>query len=343
MGAANQIAADPSAVAAVENAVQHIQRVGFPGFGGGFQGRRLVTEGHIRQFRRSLDHDAPLAFLRNLAHRAGRGQFAGRQRAKMLFRQRPHLSRIDIADHHQGGVIRRIPLLIPAAQIIGLDRFDVLHPANDRIAIGTGDIGGGLEPLLGQRLRLIFSTQPALFGDHLRFLGDLFRLQQQMAHPVRFQTETEFQPLLFQGLEIGGVVAASESVLVSTISGDQAGKFAARHVGRAFEHQMFQQVGNAGQPARFVAGADLVPDLRDHHRGAMVLAHQHFQAVVQSKFMHRRGGGQRAGAQPDGKNDQAIFTHGNSVISGKVRKRRFRPFGKPAARGFSGAARSAAT
>jgi hypothetical protein len=109
-----------------------------------------------------------------------------------------------------------------------------------------------------------------------------------MAHPVRFQPEAEFQPLLFQRLEIGGVVAAGKGIFIPAVGGDQAGKLAARHVGRAFEHQVFQQVGNAGQTAGFVAGPDLVPDLRDHHRRAMILAHQHFQAIVQSEFMHRR-------------------------------------------------------
>jgi len=32
----------------------------------------------------------------------------------------------------------------------------------------------------------------------LRFPGHIFRFQQQMAHPVGFEPETEFQPFLFQ-------------------------------------------------------------------------------------------------------------------------------------------------
>ncbi|MOA30186.1 hypothetical protein D3C78_1512520 [compost metagenome] len=48
---------------------------------------------------------------------------------------------------------------------------------------------------------------------------------------------------------------------------------------------MFQRVGQAGLARGFVAGANLVPDLRDHHRGAVVLAHDHFQAVVEDEFV----------------------------------------------------------
>lgn len=41
----------------------------------------------------------------------------------------------------------------------------------------------------------------------------------------------------------------------------------------------------AGLAGGFVAGADLVPDLRDHHRRAMVFAHDHLQAIVEDEFV----------------------------------------------------------
>ncbi len=56
----------------------------------------------------------------------------------------------------------------------------------------------------------------------------------------------------------------------------------------------------AGLARRLVAGADLVPDLRDHHRGAMVFAHDHFEAVIQDEFvsgLHIGGEGRKREAQ----------------------------------------------
>jgi len=54
---------------------------------------------------------------------------------------------------------------------------------------------------------------------------------------------------------------------------------------RALEHHVFEHVRGAGQAARLVAAADLVPDLRDHHRRAVILAHNHLQAVAECLFV----------------------------------------------------------
>src|SRR5690606_12691238 len=63
----------------------------------------------------------------------------------------------------------------------------------------------------------------------------------------------------------------------------------------ALEHHVLQGVGQAGQPGLLITGADLVPELGNHHRGAMVFAHDHLQAVVQGEFV---GG---LGRCPDGR------------------------------------------
>ena len=158
------------------------------------------------------------------------------------------------------------------------------------MAVRAGDVGGGQELFLGQRVGLVIGAQPALFGDHLGFLADIFGFQEQMAHPVGFEPKAQFQAFFFECLEIGRVVVAGEGIFVATVGSDLAGELTARHVGRAFEHQMFQKVRYAGQSARFVAGADFVPDLGNDHRCPMILADQHFQAIPQSKFVDGDGG-----------------------------------------------------
>ncbi|MNI77438.1 hypothetical protein D3C73_1337310 [compost metagenome] len=44
-------------------------------------------------------------------------------------------------------------------------------------------------------------------------------------------------------------------------------------------------MGQPGLAGGLIAGADLVPDLRNHHWRAVVLAHDHFQAVVEDEFV----------------------------------------------------------
>ncbi|MNT38978.1 hypothetical protein D3C72_1751930 [compost metagenome] len=52
-------------------------------------------------------------------------------------------------------------------------------------------------------------------------------------------------------------------------------------------------MGKAGLAGGFIGRSDLVPDLRDHHRRAVVLAHDHFQAVVENELV----GGLRIGGK----------------------------------------------
>ena len=47
---------------------------------------------------------------------------------------------------------------------------------------------------------------------------------------------------------------------------------------------MFQRMGNAGDAVGLVAAADLVPDLRDHHRGAPIRFDQQPEAVIKLIF-----------------------------------------------------------
>ena len=46
------------------------------------------------------------------------------------------------------------------------------------------------------------------------------------------------------------------------------------------KHHVFQHMRNAGDAIVFVAGADLIPDLRDNHRGPMILLHQDLKTII---------------------------------------------------------------
>ena len=120
--------------------------------------------------------------------------------------------------------------------------------------------------LMHQRARLIIGAESPFLHHHFNFLGELLFCQHQVAHPVRFQLHRQRQPGLMQLLEIGGVIAAGESILASACRSDQRRKFAAGKFLRTLEHHMFQHMGHAGDAIYFINASRLVPDLRDYHR-----------------------------------------------------------------------------
>ena len=61
----------------------------------------------------------------------------------------------------------------------------------------------------------------------------------------------------------------------------------------ALEHQMLEEVGDAGGAARLVGGADLVPDHLSHHGSTVIGDDEELQAVGQSELADA-GAGVRA-------------------------------------------------
>ncbi len=79
---------------------------------------------------------------------------------------------------------------------------------------------------------------------------------------------------------ISGVVVAGERILFSAQIAQNQRRLARSGFAAAFEHHVFKRVGQTGLARRFVAGADFVPDLRNHHWSPMVFADNDLQAIV---------------------------------------------------------------
>src|SRR5690606_25842872 len=117
--------------------------------------------------------------------------------------------------------------------------------------------------------------------------------QLQAGQAVGLQLERHLQAIARQHLVIGGVVIAGKGVFLSAQLAQDARAFARAKLGGAFEHHVFQRVGQPRGTGLFIAGADLVPELADHHRGALILADNDLEAVVEAEFMGGLGfGGQ---------------------------------------------------
>ena len=92
-------------------------------------------------------------------------------------------------------------------------------------------------------------------------------LSREIGHAVGFHPHHQRQAVLGDALEIGGRVMGGEGVVLAAIAGDDLGKFAGRDLFGALEHEMFEEMRDAGFALRLVGGSDLVPHhLRDHRR-----------------------------------------------------------------------------
>ncbi len=96
-----------------------------------------------------------------------------------------------------------------------------------------------------------------------------------------------------------------EGVVLAAILGDDLGELAGRDLVGALEHQMFEEVGDAGGARRLVGGADLVPDHLGHDRRAMIRDHQHLQAVLELELADALGGLRAVRGDGDGKRGEA--------------------------------------
>ena len=113
------------------------------------------------------------------------------------------------------------------------------------------------------------------------------------------------QPVLGHALEIGGDVVIGEGVVLAAVLGDDLGELAGRDLVGALEHQMLEEMGDAGGARRLVGGADLVPDHLGHDRRAMIGDDQDLQAVLKRELADALAACVPFGGDGDGKRGKA--------------------------------------
>jgi len=226
-----------------------------------------------------------LAGLGQFQRLARRRQLAPGDLAEVALGEGLDLVGGDVADHYQGGVVRRVPGFVPVAQVVDGHALQVGHPADGRGVVAAGRVGGGLEALEGEGVGIVVGAQAALLLDHLDLALELVGRQAQVGHAVGFHLQRHRQAVAGQDLVIGGVVVGGEGVLFRTQVAQHPRGFARAELAAALEHHVFEGVGQAGEPGCLVAGADPVPELGNHHRGAVVFTHYDLQAVVEAELV----------------------------------------------------------
>ena len=186
---------------------------------------------------------------------------------------------VDVANDDQISIVRHIPLPVPSAGILPGHLFDVVHPADDRPPVRVGSKHRRVQGLVHQSLRIIFGAHAPFLDDHLVLGGEIRGSQAQVGHAVGLEFHHFWQGLFRHNLEIGRVVLVGEGIVATAGLGDNPVEGVARNLLGAFEHHMFEHVGNTGSAVLFVDGANAIPDHVHHGRCAMIFLDHHGHAI----------------------------------------------------------------
>ena len=203
--------------------------------------------------------------------------------------ERLRLLRRDVACDDDHGVVGRIEPPIECQRICPIERLDLVVPADHRAMIRMIEKQRGGYLLAEPRARIVADPQVPFLQHDLKLRHDVGVGEHQAAHAVGLELHHARQMLARQALEIGGEVGRGERVLLAADGGERLREPAGRVLGGAFEHQMFEEMGDAGFADRLVGRADLVPDHVGHDRGAVVRNHDKLEAVRERVMGGRAG------------------------------------------------------
>ena len=110
---------------------------------------------------------------------------------------------------------------------------------------------------------------------------------EQIAHAIAFQPQRAFERGAGHGLEIIGAVEIGRAVVIGRAHFLQVLEIVLRCVLAAVEHQMFEQVREAGLAFGFVLRSDIVPH-RDGHDGSLAVGvDDDVEPVVERELLER--------------------------------------------------------
>ena len=131
--------------------------------------------------------------------------------------------------------------------------------------------------------RIVLGARAPLLDDDLALGGDLLGIQEQVLHAVSLEIDHQVELLRRDRDVIGGDVLGCERVVLAAILLDELRELLGTVARRALEHQVLQEVSDAGRPPKLVARADAVPHLEGHDRAAWIFEQQHVQPVVERR------------------------------------------------------------
>ena len=135
-------------------------------------------------------------------------------------------------------------------------------------------------------------VDPDLLLHHVDLVAEVLLGDRRGGHPVGLEEQRALQRLGRQRLVVVRVVLVGGAVERAPGGLHQAGVLHLRHVRRALEHHVLEEVGEPGAALGLVAHADVVEDAHRHDRHAPVGGEDDAQPVVEREPLHRVPQGQ---------------------------------------------------
>ena len=176
--------------------------------------------------------------------------------------------------------------MVVSAVIVQGDAFEVMEPADYRPLVRVGFKGGGHGGFLHEARRVVFGAHPPFFDHHLLFGFEGLFVDIDAPQAVGFHLQPVPQLVLGAGFEVGGVIPGGKGIIRAPHLLHFPGKILGAILGRAFEHHVLGQVGDAGFSQGFISGAHPIPHLEGDNGGPGLPQEQHFEAIGQFVLHH---------------------------------------------------------
>ncbi len=285
----DQRAVEPAIGARAEHIGQHIERFAFAGLGRGVRRHQIVARDARLLDAGIGERDGARRFLHRLHGMLARIVF-GARRDFAVGRLGVGLDLFggDVAgdDHHR--IVRRIEAPVERQRIVAAELLDLVAPADRRPAVGMIEIERRIHLLAEPAHRIVGDPHVLLFEHDIEFRFHHLVGEHEAGDAVGFERHHLLEVLARHALEEAGIVAGGEGILLAADLGDVLRERVAGILLGALEHQMFEEVRQAGLARRLVGGADLVPDHVGDDRRAMIGDHNDFKTVIELEIGDRR-------------------------------------------------------
>ncbi len=173
-------------------------------------------------------------------------------------------------------------------------------------------------PIFDEAIGLVVAL-PLLVLNDADLVGEVLlrHRAEQVPHAIALQEQSALQRRGRHRLEIIGAIEPGGAVIIRCADLLQRLEEIAGRVFRTVEHQMLEEVGEAGAALGLILGADMIPDGDGDDRRFAVLVHDNAQAVGKRELLV--GNVDLPDQLRDGRRPGAAGRHGRGRCSGRRR------------------------
>ena len=171
---------------------------------------------------------------------------------------------------------------------------DVLHPADRRPVVGVRRERVLVELLGEEAVDVVVDALAPLVRDHLALGLDLRLVEDEVLHPLGLERRRgPAAPAPAATVAVVGPVDPGRGVGLAADRLEQAVELAGAEVLGLVEHEVLEEVRDAGAAVALVARADAEPGLEGDDRRGVVGQEQHQEAVGEPMFLDGEAGSER--------------------------------------------------